>query len=177
MDEIEKNAEPKTHVPMVVCPRPFTMEGRQVRSFAPGESIAQLMRQCGLDPSRIPARVFLDDQLIESAYWHVVKPKAGHLVSVRIIPEGGGGQGKDVLRVVAMIGVLALALSAPYLAPAAWGLTTATYSGVAFSTLGSFVAAGISIVGMLAVNGPIPLPLPRRSVPLPTEDPARRIAA
>lgn len=125
-----------------------------MRSFAPGESIAQLMRHCGLDPLRIPARVFLDDQLIESAYWHLVKPKAGHLVSVRVIPEGGNGQGKDVLRIVAMIGVVALAIAAPWLA----GLAGATIlsSGVGAALL----TAGVGIVGSLAVGALIPPPTP-----------------
>jgi len=156
MTEITKNGEGAPHVPMVVCPRPFTLEGRQVRSFAPGESIADLMRHFDLDPATVPARVFLDDQLIESAYWHRVRPKAGHLVSVRVIPEGGG-QGKDVLRIVAMIGVVALAIAAPYLAPVGWGLVG--------SASGAWLTAGVGIVGSLVTAGPIPSPLPRRLAP------------
>jgi hypothetical protein len=148
--------ETSAYVPMVVCPRPFTFEGRQLRSFAPGQSIAQLMRHCGLDPDVIPARVFLDDQLIESAYWHRVKPKAGHLVSVRVIPEGGG-QGKDVLRIVAMVGVIALAIAAPWAA----GLAGSTL--LASGTIGgALLTAGVGIVGSLAMSGPVPALLPRR---------------
>lgn len=159
---------PTAYVPMIVCPRPFTMEGRTQKRMRPGMSIADMLMEFDLNPETLPARVFIDDCLVEKYYWHCVKPKANHLVSVRVIPEGGG-QGKDVLRIVAMVGVIALAIAAPYLAPVGWGLVGASS--------GALLTATVGIVGALAVNGPIPSPLPRRSVFLPMENPERRIAA
>jgi len=164
MAELE-NTPPVTSVPMVVCPRPFTMEGRQMKRLRPGMSIADMLVAFDLNPETLPARVFIDDCLVEKAYWHCVKPKANHLVSVRVIPEGGGGQGKDVLRIVAIIGVMALAVAAPY----ALGLT-AYAGGVLVPTwAGSLVTAGFGLLGTLAVTGPIPAPLPRRILPQPSE--------
>ncbi len=160
--------EPATTVPIVVCPRPFTMEGRTMKRLRPGMSITEMLLEFDLNPETLPARVFIDDCLIEKAYWHRVKPKANHLVAVRVIPEGGG-QGKDVLRIVAMVGVIALAIAAPYLAPVGWGLVG--------SLSGALLTSTVGIVGALAVNGPIPFPLPMRSVSVPMEDPVRRIAA
>ncbi len=146
--------EPVTHVPMIVCPRPFTMEGRQTKRMRPGLSIAEMMAEFDLNPDTIPARVFLDDCLIDRAYWHRVKPKANHVVSVRVIPEGGDGQGKDVLRIVAMIGVVALAIAAPYIAGALG--STLLSAGIGASLL----TAGVGIVGSLAVGALIPPPTP-----------------
>jgi hypothetical protein len=142
---------------MIVCPRPFTLDGRTARTFTPGLTIADLLREFSYDPDTLPARVFLDDQLIEKAYWHRIRPKAGHLVSVRVIPQGGGNQSKDILRIVAMVGILALAI----FVPPAIGLA---------GPMALFAGAAIGIVGNLALSGPIPNPLPRRSVPLPQDE-------
>lgn len=139
------------HVPMIVCPRPFSLEGRQTKQLRPGMSIADMLWEFDLNPETLPARVFIDDCLVEKAYWHCVKPKANHLVSVRVIPEGGNNQSKDILRIVAMVGVLALAIAAPYAAGAlGYGLLSAGTLG------GSLLTAGIGIAGSLAVSALIP---------------------
>lgn len=132
-----------TYVPMIVCPRPFTLEGRTTKQMRPGMTIADMLWEFDLNPDALPARVLIDDCVIEKAYWHVVKPKAHHLVSVRVIPEGGGGQSKDILRIVAMVGILALAI----FVPPAIGLVGAT---------AAFASAAIGIAGSLAVSALIP---------------------
>jgi hypothetical protein len=149
---------------MIVCPRPFTLEGRTQKRMTPGMSIADMLLEFDLNPETLPARVFIDDQLVEKAYWHVVKPKANHLVSVRVIPQGGDGGGKDILRIVAMVGILALAI----FVPPAIGLA---------GPMALFAGAGIGIVGNLALSSLIPAPLPRRSIPLPIPQEHRRLAA
>lgn len=138
-------------VPMIVCPRPFTMEGRTQKRMRPGMTIADMLMEFDLNPETLPARVFLDDCLVEKAYWHCVKPKANHLVSVRVIPEGDG-QGKDVLRIVAMVGVIALAIAAPYIAGALGSTLLSTGIGA------SLLTASVGIVGSLAVSALIPPP-------------------
>lgn len=163
MPELVEHARPIPHVPMVVCPKPFSMEGRTVKRLRPGMSIADMMLEFDLNPETLPARVFLDDCLVEKAYWHCVKPKANHLVSVRVIPEGGGGQSKDILRIVAMVGVLALAVAAPY----GLGLTAIAEGVLVPTWAGSLVTAGIGLAGTLAVTGPIPPALPRRTFQQP----------
>lgn len=152
------------YVPMIVCPRPFTMEGRTTKQMRPGMTIADMLMEFDLNPETLPARVFIDDCLVEKSYWHCVKPKANHLVSVRVIPEGGG-QGKDVLRIVAMVGVIALAMAAPWAAGLAGStlLSTGTVGG-------ALLTASVGIVGSLAVTGPIPTPLPCRPFPQLIED-------
>ncbi len=142
-----EKTEPKAYVPMIVCPKPFTMEGRTQKRMRPGMTIADMLWEFDLNPDTLPARVLIDDCVVEKAYWHVVKPKAHHLISVRVIPEGGGNQGKDILRIVAMVGVLALAIFAPYAAGAlGYGLLGAGTLG------GSLLTAGVGIVGSMGPN-------------------------
>ncbi len=148
------------HVPMIVCPKPFSLDGRTVKQLRPGMSITDMLWEFDLNPDTLPARVLIDDCVVEKAYWHRVRPKANHLVSVRVIPEGGGNQGKDILRIVAMVGVLAMAIAAPWAA----GLAGATLLSTG-TVGGALLTAGIGIAGSLAMSGPVPAPLPRRIPP------------
>lgn len=151
-------------VRVVACPHPFSVE-RIERQVSAGRSVAAILREIGLDHDPIHARVFLDDQLVPKAYWERVRPKPGHALTVRVVPTGGGGGGKDLLRIVAVLAVAALAIAAPYLAPESWGLVTAQGG---LTLLGRGVAAGIGLAGAFAVGAHIPPPLPRRQLPLPT---------
>ena len=53
-------------------------------------------------------RVYVDDRLIPPEKINLFYLKPGQLVTVRLVPMGKEGGGKDVLRIVAMIAVLAL---------------------------------------------------------------------
>lgn len=99
-------------VRLIARRRPLTSD-RLETSFQPGMTLAAMLHDCGLDPDVVPARVCIDDRVIESAFWEQVKPQAGQLVTVRVIPQGGGGQSKDILRIVALVGILALSIVAP----------------------------------------------------------------
>src|SRR4051812_13717487 len=91
---------------LIACPRPFSID-RIETTVEAGLSLADMMRQIGIDPDPVFARVFIDDQLIEKAYWERVRPKAGHIITVRVVPTGGP-TGKNALRIVAMIAVIAI---------------------------------------------------------------------
>lgn len=122
-----------------------------------GGSLNEMLRAINLDPDRIFARVFIDDQLVEQAEWLTARPHAGQQVTVRVIPTGGGaggaGGGKDILRVVAMLGVIILSIFAPYAAPVGWGLVG--------SWMGAALSATVALVGSLAVQALIPPPKPK----------------
>ena len=144
-------------VRVIACPRPFSID-RIDKAVPHGASLADMLRDIGLHGD-VHARVFIDDQLISQAFWECTRPKPGHTVTVRVVPTGGGGSGsKNALRIVAMIGVLALSLAVPAFAPAGLGLTTAA-GGLTLA--GAFVATGISLAGSLLVNARIPPPRPR----------------
>lgn len=97
-----------------------------IKEIPYGQRINEIIDDLDLESEALQARVLVDDHVVEKAYWHRVKPKAGHRLTVRVLPQGGGGQGKDgALRMVAMMGVMAAAslaafavgIVAPYLLP------------------------------------------------------------
>jgi len=137
-------------VSLIARPHPFSTDRIQ-QDVPEGLPIADVFRLIGLNPDPIFARVFIDDQLIPKAEWEWAMPAAGQRITIRVIPtNGGGGQGKDAMRIVAMIGVVVASLFAPYLAPVGWGLVGA-WTGAALT-------ATVAIAGSLAVNALIPPP-------------------
>ncbi|MEO7860256.1 MAG: hypothetical protein ABIU05_07385 [Nitrospirales bacterium] len=141
---------------IIACPHILSLEkGRIDVSRPAGGNVNDLLRSIAWTPDSLHARVFIDGVYVKDAVWETTFPGPGQSVNVRAIPMGGamgGGenQGKDAARMVAMIGVLALAIAAPYLAP----VLLAGWVGVA-------ATAAISIVGSLAVTAQIPPALPR----------------
>jgi hypothetical protein len=110
------------------------------------------MRSIGWTHDRVSARVYLDGKLVKDAEWEYTKPCAGQALSVRAIPMGGGGGGKDIGRMVAMIAIMAvsIAIMQPELGVAA---LLGAWTGAA--------AAATSIIGTLAISARIPPALPR----------------
>lgn len=142
----------------ILCSRPFSSD-RLEDCIRAGETIAGALRRKGLDPDRIAARVLIDDRLIPSAEWEYASPAAGELVTARVIPTDGGG-GKDILRIVAMIGVVILSIAAPYLLPGL-GPALGGFLGVSGQIGSALATAGIGIIGSLAINALIPPPKPK----------------
>lgn len=173
---LENPISPPKTLHFIACPRPFSTQ-QIVRELPEGGTIADMLRAIGLPLDVIHARVFIDDRLILKAEWEYATPRAGQYVTARVIPTGGGGGGKDALRIVAMIGIVIASIVT--MNPAGAGLAGSLLSMNAGFTIGgalamqSFAAAAISIVGGLAVNGRIPSPLPRRSL----LEPGRKEAA
>lgn len=171
MSQTLKSRESIAPVRVIARKRPFSSDLVE-RSFEPGVTLNTILSGCGLDPDVVPARVCIDGDVIEDAYWETTVPAAGQLVTVRVVPQGGNNQSKDILRIVAMVGVLALAIVAPYAAGAlGYGLLGAGTLG------GSFLMAGIGLAGSLAISGHIPTTLPRRLVVPQHGHDQRRLAA
>ena len=112
------------------------------------------------------AYIEIDGYTIPRNYWHVVKPKAGHIVAINIIPRGG--EGKDPLRTLLVIGIVVatFAFAAP-LGAAIVGSTTLTVGSftIASSAIG---AAVIQLAGGLLINMIAPI----RPASLQTESPS-----
>lgn len=98
-----------------------------------------------------PASVLVDGSPIPEIWWDGCRPKSGTLVNVNIVPMGGGGDGgKNPLRTVL---TLAIAIAAPYAAPAIGaGLGL---SGALANTIGGaiFTAVGGLLVNAIAPPG------------------------
>lgn len=130
--------------------KPFTVE--------PGKTIEEIVRACD-----IPEGIWLNVVIILNGTevvrdeWSNVFPVESDVLSIHVVPLGGG-DGKSILRLVA---VVAIAIAAPALgaslAKSAIGTTLGLSAGVA--------QAGITIIGTLAVNALIPPPTIRPNVP------------
>lgn len=97
--------------------------------------------------------VFLDGNLVPRKYWSKVTPKESANLCLKMVPQGGGGGGKNPLRTVLTIaltvGVIALT------GGAAAGLLGATFAS---GTLGaSLLAGGAMIAGQLLINAIAPI--------------------
>lgn len=63
---------------------------------------------------RKDAIVFIDDVEVHRKYWHLVRPKPGHKITARVfaVPRGGGGGGKNPLRILLQIAVVVATVAA-----------------------------------------------------------------
>jgi hypothetical protein len=139
---------------VVACPHPFSVARLDFQTPA-GATVAELLGRCRLNYKQVHARVFLDDRLVHNAEWEHIRPDPGQTLTVRVVPTGGGGGGKDALRIVAMIGVVALAVA---LAQPELGLAAALSSSIGVSPAvgAAIIISSVGIVGSLQANSLLP---------------------
>jgi len=141
---------------LIACPHICSIEkDRLDRSVEEGPTVAEHLENVGWEPLGLSARVFIDGRYIPDSEWGTLVPRTGQCLVARAIPRGGGGGGgKDVMRMVAMIGIMALAIGVPIL--------VATTSLIAAGTLGgALFTTAIGLVGTLAINALIPPARPK----------------
>ena len=90
--------------------------------------------------------VTIDGYPVPRELWGKVRPKAGRTIHVTVYPQGGNG-GKWVRAILTIVVMYFAWWAAPYLAG----------YGASAAAVGAW-AAGISIVGMMAINALIPPP-------------------
>src|SRR5690606_28282996 len=117
-------------IDVAVVPHPFAIERIHARIPA-GGTIAEIVAAAQPDPALSGfAHVYIDGHYVPSTHWRRVRPRAGTVVSIRMVPRGGGG-GKNPLRTVLS---LALVAASPIIAgglAAALGATAqATFLGI-----------------------------------------------
>ncbi len=145
---------------MTAVVHPFKSAQKKLE-FNEGATVKDMVLYAQPDITQLRhAIVFINGKVIPKAIWDTHKPSAGELVEVRAcpIPRGGGGSGKDILRVVLTIAVVALALATSGAALALMGFSEATIAaGGAWVTFVSAAYVGVvSAAGMLAVNALCP---------------------
>lgn len=122
-------------------PRAFS-NVRVEKTFPTGTSLLCILEQLGIPESRFKSTVcFIDDNIVPSKWYAFVKPKPGHIISIRALPAGGeeGGFDKGTLRVVATLAFQVAGFAAQ-------------------ASLGPIAGMVVSIAGILLVNALIPPP-------------------
>ena len=143
----------ETGTRLIARPDPLST-GRIDLAMPEGSTVAEMVAAAGLEiPAWANAHLFIDDLYVPRDRWHLVRPRAGRTVSLSVVPSGGGG--KNPLRVILQIAVLAaVAIFAPQLAPAFEGFLSAK---AAFN-----LASGvIGLAGSLLVNAIAPPATPK----------------
>ena len=142
-----------------VAPHPFAVERVQA-TLPAGQNIADIVASFAndADVSLPHAHVYLDGAYIPRHNWHAVTPKAGTVLTLRMVPMGGGG-GKNPLRTVLS---LALVAASPMIAASiagAMGVTAgATFLGISAARV---ITAGVNLLGRLTLNALAPPGKPR----------------
>lgn len=136
---------------VAIVPHPFAVE-RVQQKIAPGPSIAAILEKAQPDPAlRAYAHVYLNGDYVEKERWKKTKPKAGTVLTIRMVPMGGRGGGKNPLRTILS---LAVTLAAPQIAGAFGGIFGQTsFLGL---NVGRLISGGISLLGRLALNALAP---------------------
>lgn len=149
---------PKEMFRFIACPSIYSVEHGRIDAMRPaGGSISDLLKLIGWTREAAFARVTIDGVPVTDAVWETTYPRAGQAVIVRAIPRGGD-QGKQTLRIVAMIGVVAASIAMPY-GLAALGVGGLVTASGGLTALGAGVGAGTSIVGTTRTLSLLP---PRR---------------
>ena len=112
--------------------------------WEPGQTVADILALHDIEGD---AYVCINGHPIKREYWHVARPKAGTLITAKVLPQGGDN---GTLRLVAKIGI---AIAASFEAPANAGSLGFSTTGMAASEATTAVFA----VGVLAVNALLPL--------------------
>jgi len=157
-------------VRLIACPRPFSTE-RIDRVVPAGATVAEIMAEAGLNPVLVAhAHVWIADAAMTAdpiyvprERWARVRPKPGTVVTIRVVPgKGGGGGGKNPVRAVLTIAVVAAAFVLGPALGAAVGLPTeAVIFGQTVNLASAIGGAAITLVGNLLVNALAPPPRPR----------------
>lgn len=124
--------------------------------FVPGKTLLEILNEACPEHRGYKAIVFVGDCLILPEYYHCVRPKTGHVISINIAPHGGK-KGKNPLRTI--VG-LALAFAAPIASGAILGTTLAS-AAVFGTTYGAIFSAALGFAGNALLNVLIPTAKPR----------------
>jgi hypothetical protein len=161
---------PEEDVRVVSAAHPLKVE-HQTRLVKHGLTIDEIVKTVQPDPFLIQhVYVEIDGWPVPREKWHLIRPKAGHTVNIRIVPMGGGGGGgKNPLRTILMIAVMVAAIAlGPALGAAMFGTSIINAGlgigltvGQGIALTGAIGTAIIGGIGMLLVNAIAPVKPPK----------------
>lgn len=140
---------PAPQITVSAAAHPFRAEVTRLELPA-GPTLADMLALAQPDPVlRAHAHIFIDGHLIDSRYWHRVRPKPGREITIRVVPAGGDGGSKSIIRTIGILVITVVAAIfgqyyvGPLLASAA-GATGAAASAIAAGTGIAFaIGAGL----------------------------------
>ncbi|MFL6097913.1 MAG: host specificity factor TipJ family phage tail protein [Blastococcus sp.] len=135
-------------------PRPFELR-TDVRTVPVGLRLDEMVAIHFPDPAAWPAvRVVIRGRLHrrELGEWRL-RPRAGLTVEISLVPGNSGG-----LRIALSLAVVAAAISATVLTG---GALTPVLGAAGAGVFGSILGAGVSVLGMMAVNALVPIEPPQ----------------
>jgi len=111
-----------------------------------GVTVGEMLDRSGIDPRLARwCHVEIDGREIPALWWDRVRPKAGRVVTVSVVPEGGDGDSNKALRTVLLVVVMvaALAISGGALA----GVLGASFAAGGYGAIfgAALVGAGLSM--------------------------------
>ncbi|MDG4603754.1 MAG: host specificity factor TipJ family phage tail protein [Defluviicoccus sp.] len=152
------------------CPHPFSAR-RADYTVPAGLTLAQIIDIIQPDPILSAHGIaFIGAHAIPRQHWARVRPKEGALVSIRLLPSGGGNG-----RIAAMIGIAVLAI---VVSVVSYGALTGPAIGMSATLAGGIAGAAgaaVSLGGTLLLNTFLPPPLPELSRDAGTEKPSYAI--
>lgn len=146
------NKNRQGQIDVSIVPHPFAVE-RVRHRVAAGQSVAAILAQLQPEGVLTPhAHIYLNGDYVARQMWARLYPKAGTILSIRLVPMGGGGGGgKNPLRTILSLAVMA---AAPQLAAGMTGLFgTSAFMGI---SVGKLVTTGVNLLGRLALNALAP---------------------
>ena len=146
-------------VSVVAAPHPFKVE--RVNMVVPdNNSLDDILVLTQPDAVlRTHAHIMLNGEIVPRSEWGSIYPRANDIVTIRVVPMGGGGGdggGKNPLRIILTIAVVVVAIYAPYMIPAIKNAAAIQLGFGATISATSLASGVIMAVGMLAVNALVP---------------------
>lgn len=134
-------------VQVIAAPHPFRV-ARVNFVTTEGSTLSEILAQAQPDAFlRRFAHIFVNDKLIPFCDWDDYIPNASDIVTIRVIPQGGGGGGKNPLKTITTIGIIAASFA---FGPAV-GATVLHGVGLGMQGLGLTTAVGRIVIGGLGM--------------------------
>lgn len=138
--------EPFVRLAIVYNPFDLTQTAKHELVYTQNKTLADYLDGLPLD---VEWRVAVNGIVAEPESWGEIVPQPFSNIALVRIPEGGGKQGKSILRIVAMVALMVFAWwAAPYVVGAAAGM------GITMSA--SFASSMIMSVGGMVINALLP---------------------
>jgi len=141
---------PSQNLTARLLPHPFAVE-RIERALPAGRSIADMADELLPDARLLPhLHAFIDGHAVARKNWARVRPKPGTVLTLRLLPMGGGGGAKNPLRTVLSLALLA---ASPALTA---GLASLLGPLGALPFASKLITTGVTLLGSLALNALAP---------------------